>query len=183
MASNGSKIVNKPKPKPAAKKQEPKSLAPTNDDERLMKTIEQSVGKTLEGLIPLLNKSGGEPKERTQDALHSHRERVVREINKTFDQRMKANNEFLRKLASAPKEDFRYVMIPRVYGKYFGPTLPVSINGSTINVPVDGRRHKVHKLFVPIIKQKLDYEDEKIAFMEASNFEDVRYVDQGQLEK
>ncbi len=108
-----------------------------------------------------------------QEDLSSIQSRVVRDMNRQFDNRVRDNKQFMEKLANAPVSDYRTITIPRMFKKYFGSQLLVGLNGSVISVAIDGRPHRVHKHFLPIIRTKLDYEDQKIDFMERTDFSDV----------
>jgi hypothetical protein len=118
---------------------------------------------------------------KVQEDYRSVQSKVIDKINRNFDDRMRRNKRFLEKMYRAPKSDYVVMRIPRVYAKYFGSELPVGLNGSVIQVPVNGQPFRVHKDFVPIINQALEYKDQKISFMEDTNFEDVAEVPEGSL--
>jgi hypothetical protein len=141
--------------------------------------IQQTVEKTMAALLPLLQKNSAVNLD--DKTTQNVRTDIVRQINKAFDKRLESNRKFMARLASAPEKEFTKIKIPRVYAQYFGPMLPVGINGSLINIPIDNKYHKVHKIYVPIIEQTLEYEDEKISFMQRTGKNDTREVTQGSL--
>lgn len=164
-----SKIVGKA-PETNKKVEETKVM---DQEEMISRVVAHTTSTIMQELMPHLTK-GNEQK--TRDTVQRVNQRVVREMNTEFEEVVQANKEYMRKIAQAPKKDFRIISIPQVYRKYFGPTLPVGINGSFVTVPVDGRPHRVHKDFYSIIKRKLDYEDNKISYMEQTNFSDTLEV-------
>lgn len=69
------------------------------------------------------------------------------------------------------KSNFIMCEIPKLYQQYIGPYLEVGHNGSTIKIPVDGRRYPIHRAFYPTIRKKLKHIDEKEA--RANNYNSV----------
>lgn len=65
--------------------------------------------------------------------------------------------------AFANSKDRVYVQIDSIYKEYLGKALTVTFNGSTIKVPVDGKRYLVHPLHADIIEEKKRYVSELIA--------------------
>lgn len=160
----------RPKIEHKTPKNDAKTIQATDQNEILSKIISESIATTLAKL------GTNAPKEQVQKTTTDARKDAVRKLNAVFDGVRHQNEAFLQKLAKAPRSDFVTVTIPRVYRKYFGSQIMLGLNNSVISIPVDGKRYQIHKHFVPILEQKLQYEDEKIGFMEQTNFEDVRYV-------
>lgn len=158
------KIINSPTKEVAEK------LQPTSMEDIIAKTISE----TLKAVAPLLAGKQAEPQE--EATTSSVRTKIIKKINQEYDNAVKANTKFMASLVNAPESDYVKVIIPRVYKPYFGPMLPVGLNGSLINIPIDNRPHKVHKAYLPIILQKLRYEDEKIDFMNRTGKSDVFFV-------
>lgn len=104
--------------------------------------------------------------------------RSMKQLEKQFDRRLNENNRFIQGMFNAPRKDLRWIRIPRIYRKHIGSQLPVGLNGNVITIPVDGNSYLVHKDYLPIINQKLEYEDQKISYMEDSGYEDISEVDQ-----
>lgn len=172
--SNKSKIVEKPSQKSPSSKESEKKLNPKQED--LSQIISSTISETMKAMQSNLNQQA-----QTSEMSKSDKEKVISRINKTYDRRVNENKRFLQRLANAPESDYRYISIPRVYAKYLGSNIPVSINGSVITIPVNGKRYKVHKYYVPIIRQRIEYEDEKISYMDQTDFSDVLEVDHGDL--
>lgn len=169
-------------------KSTPKKVEPKVSQEQIAKeAASEAVNSTLQGVMPLFQEmikqlqEGNKPNRQLQgqleEAMGNQRTRVVKVIQKNLDRRINENKKFMDRLANAPRSEFAYIRIPRLYKKYFGSQLPVGLNGSTIQIPIDGRRHLVHKAYIPIINMKLEYEDQKVDYMEQSGYEDIEYVD------
>lgn len=47
------------------------------------------------------------------------------------------------------------VKINKQFQKHVGPTLPLSINGVTIVVPVDGKEHAIPEVYKPLLDEYL----------------------------
>jgi len=146
--------------------------------------IEKAISKTLEAIMPLLQ--AGLPQQSqapVQQILSSNdvRMQVSKATNTAFDREMEENRKFLAMLATAPASDFVMFSIPRIYEQHFGSVLPVSVNGSMITIPIDNRPHRIHKLFVAPARAKIDYEDEKAAFMHKHSNNDTTLVDRNSL--
>jgi Asp-tRNA(Asn)/Glu-tRNA(Gln) amidotransferase C subunit len=136
--------------------------------------IAQVVSKTMESVIPFMQQSQPVPQTpQRQETVKEVQARVIAQMNKEFEYEVRENAKFIQKLANCPKKDIRYISIPRVFAEYIGEYLLVSLNGSVINFPVNGRRYPVHKDFVPIIQQKVEYEDQKIDFMQKTGNRDI----------
>jgi hypothetical protein len=164
---NESKIVEKKSPQKSSSEG---SEVKVNND--LAEAISRTTAETFKQLQPYLSKQA-EPAKVKED--------MVSEMNRNFDVLVKQNKEFARRIAEAPRSDFRYVSIPRMFAKYLGSHVLAALNGSTISFPVDGRRHLVYKWFIPAIRQRIDYIDEKVSFMDKTDFSDVLEVDHGDL--
>jgi len=145
------------------------------DAETVKVMMQSAISETFKMMQPYLAQNNQAPQEvaTTSDQV---RGRVMRNMNNEFERVVQENNKFLRSLLNPSKEDKVYVTIPRVYKPYFGSMLPVGINTSIINVPIDNRPHPIHKAFLPIIMAKLGYEDEKISYMQATDFSDVSFT-------
>lgn len=83
-------------------------------------------------------------------------------MNKRLGNRSATANNFFQKIAS-DKTKFRPVKIDMIYRDYFGPALTVTLNGSTIKVPVDGKLHMVHEDYWRIIEEKKNFTSKRIA--------------------
>jgi len=168
-----------------AKKVEPR---PETTEELMARISQESVGKTLEAVMPMFerlmsNVESGRmtPAQAKREASQSQRvmndrQAVVNEMNREFNRQVTENKRFMEKLARSPESDYTTIRIPRVFKQYFGSALKAGLNGSVIQIPIDGRSYKIHKKFLPIIQRKLDYEDQKIDFMERSGYDDTAEV-------
>lgn len=136
--------------------------------------VASAVSETFKMLQPYLEKNA--PIQEQAKTSQDIRTRVLTQINIKFDETVRKNAEFLRGLANPKKEDIVYVTIPRIYRPYFGSMLPVGLNTSFINIPIDNRPHPIHKAFLPIVMTKLGYEDEKISFMQNTNSRDIAFT-------
>ncbi len=146
-------------------------------DSGLEKLVAATIAETMKAIMPLLSTKNEQAPATSQDV----RAAVSRAVTGAFDAELKANEAVLKMLANAPQSDFTTITIPRVYANYFGSTLPAGLNGSIINIPIDNQPHRIHKAYLPIIKTSLDYADEKIAYMNKTERNDTRLVDQGYL--
>lgn len=151
------------------------------DEEMISKLISQTTSKVLSELLPYLQNNTNQSKEQIENTTKQVKERVVRDLNSEYERVIRENRKFMTRLAQAPKSEYRSIRIPQVYRKYFGSQLVVGLNGSFVTVPVDGRPHKVHKDFYSIIQKKLEYEDNKISYMEQTGFNDVIETDRESL--
>jgi len=159
---------------------------PMTNEQMIAKVAGDAVAATMKEFLPMFGEILKQVSEQKQTPVNatvqikedyrSVQSRVIEKINKNFDNRMTKNKQFLERLYSSPKSDFVVMRIPRVYAKYFGSFLPVGLNGSVIQVPVNGQSFRIHKHFVPIIEQALEYKDQKIAFMEDTDFQDIAEV-------
>lgn len=68
--------------------------------------------------------------------------------------RIKRGGRFFQKLV-ADKYNRRLIQIDSIYREYVGSAVTVTINGSTIKVPVDGKPYYVHPAHYAAIKEKL----------------------------
>ena len=158
-----------------------------NTQEMAAQIAGEAVRETMKEFMPMFSKilesvaNNQQPQQTAnvilQEDLRSTSQKVIARMNREFDARVARNQNFMKKLADAPRSDYVIMSIPRVFAKYFGSQLPVGLNGSVIQVPINGRPFRIHKAYVPIIQQTLNYEDQKIAFMEQTDFEDVTEVD------
>lgn len=55
-----------------------------------------------------------------------------------------------KKFGDEPKQK---VSIPKNYQKFIGETLPLSINGVTIVLPVDGTQHEIPETFAELLRE------------------------------
>ena len=151
-------------------------------EELIARVSEETTSKVFKEIMPFIERivdKVGETKQpivEVKEDLSSMQSRIMRDMNRQFDARVNKNRGFVERIANAPREDLRRVSIPRMFKKYFGPQLLVGLNTSVVSIPIDGRVHLVHKDFLPIIRMKLDYEDQKIDFMEQTDFEDITEV-------
>lgn len=157
---------------------------PATNQELAAQIAGEAVKQTMKEFMPvfekLLEKNQAPVTVQLEDNLSSIQSRVVRDIQKQLDRRITENKRFMQSLVNAPASDYITMRIPRVFAKYFGSQMLVGLNGSVIQVPVNGRPFRVHKHYVPIINQKIEYEDQKIAYMEQTNFEDIAEVPDAQ---
>lgn len=175
------KVASEAKVTPKKKTEEPVTLEPraATPEELAKQAANDAVQATFREFMPMFQQllaNQNAPAAPVKQEMNSVQARVMQTINRNFDKRVAHNNEFVKILANSPRKDYVVMSIPRVFAKYFGSQLPVGLNGSVIQVPVNGRPFRVHKLYVPIIKQALEYKDQKIAFMESTNFEDIAEV-------
>lgn len=162
------------KPTMIRKTREGDTIQPqTFSSEMLSQAIAQAVASTMQAL--------GQQPQAIQQTSQDARVAALRRLENEFTKERKANEGFVRKLANSPESEYVTVNIPRFFRQSFGPMLHVGVNGSVIAVPIDGRPHRVHKVFVPNIRRALDYEDEKIDFMNRSEQSDVRYAERDTL--
>lgn len=142
--------------------------------------ISQTIQKTLEGLAPYLNR-GGAPDTSLKEQGENIRSRIISEMNKDFDHVLNANRKYLEKLAATPESEMTVVQIPRVYAKYLGSVLPVGLNGSIISIPINNKPYAIPKVMKAKVQETLEYEDEKISFMERTGYSDVTETTQDRL--
>jgi hypothetical protein len=151
--------------------------------------IEKAISKTLEAVLPLLQAYGNSQPQQQQvqqpieQILSSSDVRRQISINtmSAFDKELAENQKFIEGLANSPESDYVMFTIPRIYQKYFGSTLPASVNGSIINIPIDNKPHRLHKLYVASARARIDYEDEKVSFMSRNGGRDYTLVDRNTL--
>ena len=146
-------------------------------EELISKVVGNTTTKVMEQLMPYLQQGKQADSKEYEKTVKQVKQRVVRDMNSEYQRVIQDNKNFMYKLSKAPKSDYRTITIPQVYRKYIGPYLPVAINGSFINVPINGRPYRVHKDYYSLIKRRMDYEDDKIATMERTDFSDVIEVD------
>ena len=136
--------------------------------------VAATVAATMKEMLPYLQAQQAPQREAVMPpGAREARAKVIANMNREFDMEVRRNTDFIHKLAKSPKSDYVTLSIPRVFREYIGDYLLVGLNGSVINFPVDGRPHRVHKAFVPIIRQKVQFEDQKIDFMERTERSDV----------
>jgi hypothetical protein len=143
--------------------------------------IAKTVSKTFEQLAPYLGSGDSKQKGTLREESQNVRSRIIKEINNDFAHVMNANKRFLQGLANIPRKDLVTVRIPRVYAKQFGSVLPMGLNGSVIGIPIDNKPHLIPKVFKPFLENTLNYEDEKISFMERSGNVDMAEIPEGSL--
>lgn len=69
-----------------------------------------------------------------------------------------------RLLAQAMKKQEKVpVSVSPLYRPYFGRTMPVTINGTSIYVPCDGKTYMVPRMFADEIKVRISNQDELFA--------------------
>lgn len=136
--------------------------------------VEKVLTKTLESLLPLLQQ-GAQPGARPVTSQDIRTE-VSKNSQMLFDKEVRENQRFLEMVANLPDSEYEDFFIPRVFSRYVGSVLPVSINGSIINIPVNGQKYRIPKMHAAIARTKIAYEDEKANFMDRSNNNDIREV-------
>ncbi len=72
------------------------------------------------------------------------------------NERIRRGGKFFQKLV-ADKKNRKLVQIDSIYREYVGSAVTVTINGSTIKVPVDGKPYYVHSAHYAAIKEKLHH--------------------------
>lgn len=160
------------------------TIRPQTNEELISQVANSSIKETMMAMMPMFqemlsaNRQEAASQVASKEQFSSIQSRVMNDVNKQFDQRMARNRKFVETLANSPKSDYRIMSIPQIYAKYFGSELPVGLNGSVIQVPINGRRFRVHKKFVPIINQALKFKDQKVAFMEDTEGVDLAEVSQ-----
>jgi len=142
--------------------------------------IAQTVQKTIEGLAPFLQR-GGAPTQSMKAEGENIRTRIITEMNKDFDYVLNANKRYLEKLANTPKSEMVVIQIPRVYAKYLGSVLPVGLNASVIAIPINNKPYLIPKVMKAKVMETLEYEDEKISFMERTGSSDITETTQDRL--
>lgn len=75
------------------------------------------------------------------------------------NERIKRGGAFFQKLV-ADKKNRKLIQIDSIYREYVGSAVTVTINGSTIKVPVDGKPYYVHSAHYAAIKEKLHHVSE-----------------------
>lgn len=137
----------------------------------LNELISKTVAETMKAVAPYMNlgmpaaaPSGPGNPEVSTNPIAEARQRAIQSINQEYENTLRANREAVRRIAETPESEYVTVMIPAIYQKYFGPSLPVGHNMSIITVPIDGKRHRIPRVFESAINQALAYEDEKVAF-------------------
>ena len=70
--------------------------------------------------------------------------------------RIQRGGKFFQKLV-ADKKNRRLIQIDSIYREYVGSAVTVTINGSTIKVPVDGKPYYVHSAHYAAIREKLQH--------------------------
>jgi len=151
------------------------------EDQSTSKIIAETVSALMKELAPMLqannntnnNKNNAQPGAQTVSDVRS---KVIRDMEVKFQDTVKANNRFTQSLVNLPKEQMTRIRIPKVYRKYFGPYLPVGINGVVITIPIDNNYHPIPKIYLPLINRTIDYEDEKIDYMERTGSKDIQEV-------
>ena len=138
--------------------------------------VNKTVETVMASIAPYLQNNMQQPTPKKADTVSDVRSRVIRDMEAQFQKTLKANKNFANVLANLKPKDYTRIRIPRVYKKYFGPYLPVGINGIIITVPIDNNYHKIPKLYLPIIEKTLRYEDEKIDFMERTDNSDITFT-------
>jgi len=107
-------------------------------------------------------------------------DRVSRDLTNRDNARGRRGSDQFIKLAE-DKESFVIVKIDSIYREYTSSSLTVTLNGSTVKVPVDGKPYEVHERFRDIIEEKLHFISERKAQNQRHNdmlgegdFEQVR---------
>lgn len=79
-------------------------------------------------------------------------------LTQRINERMNEGQRFFRQLSNenGPRE---IIEIPKLYREFVGSAITSTINGSTVKVPVDGKRYYVHPAHYAAIREKLKYLD------------------------
>lgn len=168
--------------KPEIKETLEKISTPVVHDDVKSQDLQDLIAKTIQGTIvaiaPILAQQQSTPnKQGSVNTLQTAREQVLSDMNAQLNKAQASSAKFNKSLVEAPKSAYTTITIPKVYAKYFGPSLSVGINGNIVVIPIDNRPHRILKLHYGLAMQAINYEDEKIAYMEASGNRDIRYVE------
>lgn len=83
------------------------------------------------------------------------KEKQSAELKLKYAQRKQAQFQ-MRVASDSKKVPFR---IPFIYKKKLGTTLPITINGVTISIPVDGEQYLIPNYFADVAQKTLDQLD------------------------
>lgn len=86
---------------------------------------------------------------------------IANQVTRRINKRVQEGQKFYSLLASS-KLRVR-ISIPKIYQEHIGQSLTVTINGSTVKVPVDGKNYFMHPAHAAIVNEKLRYVSENIA--------------------
>lgn len=93
--------------------------------------------------------------------------KLANSLTRKINERVMEGQKFYALLASSKLRT--RVEIPKIYEAYIGKTLTVTINGSTVKVPVDGQQYYMHPAHAAIVKEKLRYISENISRNKVNN--------------
>lgn len=161
-----------------------KSTSNSQSDDKLAELLSKMDKRdaTLSELLSHVIKKDSEegqrlmPSDRERDDVYTEKS-FMKDMELQMDRVTERNRRFMEKVAKSPKSEYVTVTIPQMYRKYFGSTLPVGVNGTIISIPVNNRPYRIHKIFVPALRQRLNYKDEKISQMTATENRDIREID------
>ena len=156
------------------KKIQPKDVILENQS--TSKIVVETVAAVMKELMPMLQQNKGSSQPAVEQTVSGVRSKVIRDMEVKFQATVKANNRFNQSLQNLKPAQMTRIRIPKVYRKYFGPYLPVGINGVVITVPIDNNYHPIPKIYLPLIDRTIAYEDEKIDFMERTGSKDIKEV-------
>lgn len=130
-------------------KTEPKEVEEqiTMDKKDFYNAIQQAISEGIKG-----------GQNNAQAATPVVKNEVNTTLTKKFNKRMNEGHRFFNVLAN--DKDMEIIEIPKMYKEYLGSAVTSTINGSSVKVPVDGKRYWVSKPHYAAIRGKLKYLDD-----------------------
>ncbi len=145
------KVVEVEIEKKSVELKQEQTLIFTKDE--LNEFIKSAVGAAV-GAAPGANA----PKQTNNAQVQSN---IANQVTRRINARVLEGQKFYALLASS-KLRVR-ISIPKIYQEHIGKSLTVTINGSTVKVPVDGRNYFMHPAHAAIVNEKLRYISENIS--------------------